>query len=152
MFVKIQDGAVAIYPYSIGQLRRHNPNTSFPKSIPTSMLEDYGVYSVAEADAPSYNDATQRIQISDDPELVDGVWTLTKTVVDLTSDQVTARSEAVASINRKKRDALLVATDHYGLSDVTMTTEMATYRQALRDLPTHANWPHLSDSDFPTKP
>lgn len=116
------------------------------------MLEDYGVYSVAEADAPSYNDATQRIQISDDPELVDGVWTLTKTVVDLTSDQVTARSEAVASINRKKRDALLVATDHYGLSDVTMTTEMATYRQALRDLPTHANWPHLSDSDFPTKP
>ena len=30
--------------------------------------------------------------------------------------------------------------------------EWQTYRQALRDLPTHKNWPNLQDSDWPTKP
>jgi len=29
---------------------------------------------------------------------------------------------------------------------------MTTYRQALRDLPTHENWPNLEDADWPTKP
>ena len=28
----------------------------------------------------------------------------------------------------------------------------ATYRQALRDLPSHSNWPSLEDDDWPTKP
>ena len=35
---------------------------------------------------------------------------------------------------RAKRNALLLQTDFYALSDVTMTTEMTNYRQALRDI------------------
>jgi hypothetical protein len=35
----------------------------------------------------------------------------------------------------KERSKRLKETDHYGLSDNTMTTEMISYRQALRDLP-----------------
>ena len=27
-----------------------------------------------------------------------------------------------------------------------------TYRTALRNLPSHSNWPHLADSDWPTEP
>ena len=48
---------------------------------------------------------------------------------------------------RAERDALLVATDHYALSDVALSSEMSTYRQALRDVPqdnadpTNINWP-----------
>ena len=57
-----------------------------------------------------------------------------------------------ATINRKTRNTLLAETDMYGLSDMTMTAAMTTYRQALRDLPTHANWPNLGDDDWPTKP
>jgi hypothetical protein len=33
-----------------------------------------------------------------------------------------------------------------------MTTEMATYRQALRDITGHANFPYLEDADWPVKP
>jgi len=33
-----------------------------------------------------------------------------------------------------------------------MTSAQTTYRTALRDLPTHSNWPHLEDDDWPTKP
>jgi len=59
---------------------------------------------------------------------------------------------AVAETNRATRNTLLADTDMYGLSDMTMTADMTTYRQALRDLPTHANWPNLGDDDWPTKP
>lgn len=51
---------------------------------------------------------------------------------------------------REKRNQLLAETDFYALSDVTMTTEMSNYRQALRDLPSTTSNP--DDVVFPTKP
>ena len=51
---------------------------------------------------------------------------------------------------REKRNKLLAETDFYALSDVTMTTEMSNYRQALRDLPSTQSNP--DDVVFPTKP
>lgn len=57
---------------------------------------------------------------------------------------------------RRQRNLLLAETDFYALSDVTMSSEMASYRQALRDLPDGAS-PTLTDGvlgnvTFPTKP
>ena len=60
--------------------------------------------------------------------------------------------EVTATSNRNTRNAKLAETDFYALSDVTMSSGMTTYRQALRDLPTHDNWPNLEDADWPTKP
>ena len=57
-----------------------------------------------------------------------------------------------ATSNRSTRDSKLAETDWTGMSDVTMSSDMTTYRQALRDLPTHSNWPDLEDADWPTKP
>jgi len=59
-----------------------------------------------------------------------------------------------AKMHRNKRLELLVETDVYGLSDVIMSDDMKTYRQALRDLPetTKDKWPNIEDSDWPTKP
>ena len=57
-----------------------------------------------------------------------------------------------ATANRATRNAKLAETDFYALSDVTMSSEMQTYRQALRDITSHSNWPNLSDDDWPTKP
>ncbi len=59
---------------------------------------------------------------------------------------------ATAVGHRETRNAKLAETDWTGLSDVTMADNMKTYRQALRDLPTHSNWPNLEDADWPTKP
>ena len=55
-------------------------------------------------------------------------------------------------INRQRRDGLLKETDWMAMSDRTMTAEQTAYRQALRDITSHANWPDLNDSDWPTKP
>ena len=51
---------------------------------------------------------------------------------------------------RKERNELLAATDFYALSDVTMSAEMATYREALRDLP--ASVENSEDVVWPEKP
>jgi hypothetical protein len=56
------------------------------------------------------------------------------------------------AINRDIRNSLLAETDWMAGSDVTMSNDWKTYRQALRDLPTHSNWPDLKDEDWPTKP
>lgn len=34
----------------------------------------------------------------------------------------------------------------------TITAAMTTYRQALRDITAHDNWPNLEGADWPTKP
>ena len=47
------------------------------------------------------------------------------------------------------RNNLLSDTDWWAVSDRTMTSEETAYRQALRDLPDHADWPNI---DWPTKP
>ena len=57
-----------------------------------------------------------------------------------------------ATANRATRDAKLAETDWHGMSDVTMSSEMTTYRQALRDITAHDNWPNLGDDDWPTAP
>ena len=51
---------------------------------------------------------------------------------------------------RTKRNQLLAETDYLALSDVTMSDEMKTYRQALRDLPANTSDP--ANPVWPTKP
>tara|TARA_A100001234_G_scaffold26979_1_gene21082 strand:+ start:700 stop:981 length:282 start_codon:yes stop_codon:yes gene_type:complete len=51
---------------------------------------------------------------------------------------------------RIKRDALLSETDWMANSDVTMSDEWRTYRQALRDIPEQSGFPN--DVTWPTKP
>ena len=56
------------------------------------------------------------------------------------SDKMTAIDAAAPMKElRKQRDAKLVETDWTANSDVTMADNMKTYRQALRDLPAHAD-------------
>lgn len=151
-YVKITNGSVAEYPYSVGKLRRDNPNTSFPKQIPDDMLAAYGVHAVAFTDAPSIDDRTQKREQNAQPTLVDGAWTLGWTTSSKTAEEVQEYDDSVAAGNRAQRDALLAATDYLALTDTTLSAEMASYRQALRDITVHANWPHLADGDWPTKP
>ena len=64
-----------------------------------------------------------------------------------------ARLDAdTAASHRATRDNKLAETDFYALSDVTMSSEMQSYRQSLRDITTHDNWPNLGDDDWPTAP
>ena len=51
---------------------------------------------------------------------------------------------------REKRNQLLAETDYLALSDVTLSEDMRTYRQALRDLPANTSVP--ANPTWPVKP
>ena len=54
---------------------------------------------------------------------------------------------------RDKRNFLLFETDFYALADVTMSEDMTTYRQALRDLPAGKDTvDKVNNATWPTKP
>ena len=73
-------------------------------------------------------------------------------VAEIQSEKSILISDVFPNSHRNKRNALLAETDWWALSDCTMTAEQTAYRQALRDITAHANWPELADSDWPTKP
>lgn len=179
-YVKITNGAVAKYPYSTGQLRRDNPNVSFPRNIPVEIMRRYGMRPVTTEAMPDYNPLTQKVTTATTPtrnvvrlmteeDATDPItnevntdlvgtpiygndWVLTRTVVDLTAEEIAEQDAATAETNRAKRNQLLAETDYFALTDVTMDAAMTSYRQALRDITTHSNWPNLADEDWPTKP
>ena len=51
---------------------------------------------------------------------------------------------------RLTRNNLLSSSDWRGLPDITMSSDWATYRQALRDVPSQSGFPH--DITWPEKP
>ena len=73
LYAKVENGAVVQYPYSIHNLRKDNPNTSFPKTVMDidSMRSDYGIVEVTELSSP----ASETHNMSEGtPELVNGNW------------------------------------------------------------------------------
>ena len=91
-------------------------------------------------------------------KMVDGVS------IQLTAAEETARDteeatwaageddRALASM-REDRNRLLVDTDWYAVSDLTMSDDMTTYRQDLRDLPAgKTTKAHVDAATWPTKP
>ena len=84
--------------------------------------------------------------------------------VELTAEEIAARQaeeaawtagafdRAMADL-RSKRNALLSSTDYLALSDNTLSTEMQTYRQALRDITNEITTiEQVNAVVFPTKP
>jgi hypothetical protein len=91
-------------------------------------------------------------------KLIDGVK------IDLTADEITALENIDTQWNngaldralenlRNKRNSLLHETDWMANSDVTISDEWKTYRQALRDLPSGLDTvAKVNAKEFPTKP
>ena len=148
LLVKATNNTVQQYPYSIGLLRKDNPNTSFPKQVSAADMASFNVYPVTEV-TPTVSDTQKLVKVWT-PTLVGGEWVLAHEAVDLTSDDIAEATAVLAANAREERDALLAATDFYALSDVVMTSEMTTYRSDLRSVPDQENFP--SAITWPTAP
>ena len=135
MFVKITNGQVEKAPYTIGDLRKDNPHKSFPKDIPTSVLEEHGVFAIKETVSPVVDRKTHTY--SWEAQSVNGVWTQVWSTQEL--------AEEVASSNvRNERNRLLTKSDWTQGKDISdsVSTAWATYRQTLRDIPTQDGFPY----------
>ena len=148
LLIKANGSTVQQYPYSVGLLRKENPNTSFPKQVSAEDMASFNVYPVTET-FPTVADTQKLVKVWT-PTLVDGEWVLAHEAVDLTSDDIAEATAVLAANMREKRDSLLAATDFYALSDVVMTSEMTTYRSDLRAVPSQSEFP--TTITWPTAP
>jgi len=152
---------------SQGAIRKENPNMSLPRVWKAATLDALDLDPVLRSPAATttaYQTSVRDGVVQD----ANGNWVENYVARDMfqdtTEDGVTttkAEHEAAyqagldaktAEGHRATRDSKLAETDFYALTDVTLTAEMTTYRQALRDITAHANWPNLNDDDWPTKP
>jgi len=144
MHLKLTNGTPA--KYTLGQLRRDNPQTSFPKLIPDDLLASYDVFPYTRPAAPEYDSLTHRL--TDGAfEQVDGAWSLPYLVEQQPLEQ------AERNI-RSHRDGLLQETDWIVIKSYergqNIPAEWELYRQALRDITEQAGFPY--EVTWPTKP
>lgn len=149
MYIKVNNGVTE--NYTIGQLRRDNPNTSFPRSIPVELLSEYRVYPVTDADRPSIDNRTQRLTRNEQATQVNGAWVYEWTVTDKTAEEIAQYDADEAKEIRATRDEKLTKSDWTQVADAPVDkAAWATYRQALRDIPSQAGFPNTID--WPTQP
>ena len=86
-YVKVLNNTVESYPYTAEMLRNDNRNVSFPRQIPDSLYAEWGIYPVTIVEDPTYDKVTHKIVVGSTPSLVDGVWTINKTVVEMTAEE-----------------------------------------------------------------
>ena len=55
MYVKIANNEVEEFPYTLDQLKRDNPNVSFPETISSGTLASYNVFPVTLTEPPAHD-------------------------------------------------------------------------------------------------
>lgn len=149
-----------------GQWRSHYNNVSLPRVWKAATLDGLNLDAILSSPAATttaYQTSARDGVVQD----ANGNWVENYVARDMFADTTdddgvtTTKSEhetahqatldaTSAKSTRAKRDDLISATDFYALTDVTMPSDMTTYRQALRDITDHANWPYLEEADWPT--
>ena len=152
---------------TVSQFKAQHPNTSFPKQITTEILDGFGYDPVLNGPSATVT-APYGVSVRDGVEQIDGQW-FTKFVAgpvftDTTDDEgnVTTAADNEAAYRagidakaaesvRTERNQKLADTDWTQLADSSAdATAWATYRTALRDLPSTDGWPH--NITWPTEP
>jgi len=99
MYAKIENGAISKFPYSHSQLRRDNPNTSFPSDAlsRSEVQSDFGFVEVVEVSRPVKPGWRS---VEEAPSLSNGTWTqnwklVAKDVGQLFSEEITLVDEPI---------------------------------------------------------
>jgi hypothetical protein len=149
MYVLAPNQIVENFPYSIGDLRKDNPQVSFPANPSLATLAAYNVFPVVSTGA-QYDPATQ-VATQEGCNYTGFRWETAWTVRDMTADEVANRNAGQAASVRAERNDKLASTDWTQLADSTADkAAWATYRQALRDVTEQSGFPWTID--WPTQP
>lgn len=171
MHVKLTNGQPTKFPYTVGDFRRDNPKTSFPKVIPDTILRRHGVFRVTELEKPSHDNLTQNLVRDTMPHKEIIRYLTEEDVTDPITGEVYSDSigqpiygnewfigftvenkpqeEAERNV-RSKRDNLIEETDWRFRSDMNPSQDWIDYCQTLRDIPQQEGFPY--NVIWPTKP
>jgi len=154
-----------------GEIRRSMPNTSLPRVWTADICEFLGIDPVLAAPAPAASGEYKVVSRNGVTQDANGNWVQAYVERDMFSDYTdedgtahtkaeqeeayTARKDAeAATAARATRDGLIASCDWMAIKafegGTTVSTEWATYRQALRDVSAQAGFPN--DITWPEKP
>lgn len=133
--------------YSLNQLRRDNPRTSFPNNITQQMLESFNVYPYTRPEVPEVDNLCYNVTDGEFLQDGDGNWILPYITSPIPEQQ--------AAFNiRQRRDSMLAETDWLVIrsieTQIPLDSNMQAYRQALRDITSQSGFPY--SVEWPTKP
>jgi hypothetical protein len=161
-----------------GEVRRMHSNTSLPKVWDANVCASLGIDPVLAAPKPDTTGYTQAVRNGATQD-AKGNWVYSWSVVDMFQDytddegvthtkaeqeaayQADLDAKAAKSV-RTQRDKLLAESDWVTVKAVDQNAQDSlgiqvpqvwlTYRQALRDITDHENFPYLEESDWPVSP
>jgi hypothetical protein len=136
------DGTLKRYPYTLTDLRRDNPNTSFPPNISDEVAQSFGVYPVEATEQPPYDHTVNldRTAIKQGEQWVEE-WISTPA----TPEEIAERTDSKAAEVRSIRNQKLADSDWTQLADSPLDPDgkgaWALYRETLRMIPQQAGFP-----------
>ena len=129
-----------------GTIQKLFPNTSFGAAGPNAdFLTENSVVELVET--LSYTTPTQKLSTVD--AYVEGGKAYNVKVENTTAEEQTALTDQKWIAIRLERDRRLQITDWRASSDLTLSDDWKTYRQALRDVPTQSDPYNIT---WPTEP
>jgi hypothetical protein len=154
-----------------GEIRRSMPNTSLPRVWTADICDSLGIDPVLAAPAPAASGEYKVVSRNGVVQDANGNWVEAYVERDMFADYVdeegvtvtkasqeeayTARKDAeAATAARAERDKLIASCDWMAIKafegGTTVSTEWATYRQALRDVSAQEGFPN--SVTWPEKP
>ena len=159
MYAEVHGSTLIQFPYTYGSLMAENPFTNYGdephlpsvfSTTETAIQRGYSLVEVTIQPEPTVNSHTQKLE-QQSPALRDGLWSIGWNVIDKTADEMAAETANKASSVRSDRNGRLSACDWTQLADAPIDkAAWATYRGALRDVPSQAGFPW--DISWPEAP
>jgi hypothetical protein len=144
-YFKLTNGAPT--PYSLGQLRKDNPEHGFPLRPTDEWLADWDVYPYTVAETPDHDPITEKVVDDGFSQGETGAWFLNRRVVQRPEEQVAQTIRTMRDQKLRDTDWLVIRAAETG---VPLSDAWSAYRQALRDVPSQAGFPY--NVTWPTEP
>lgn len=131
ILVKVIDGEIIQFPYSLEALRLEYPNVSFPYEPSEDILNAHNAYTVRYFPYPAYDARTQIINIANTPILIDGIWSIKHEVINKTDENIqlhddseikTLRTRILSEVDNKTNEFIMYGFIYNGLK-VRLTIE-----------------------------
>jgi hypothetical protein len=111
MHIYAPNGIAEIYPYSIGQLQKDNPQVSFPRNPSDALLASHDVFPVSRTDRPAHDLITQNLS-ERTPEKIEGVWVQVWEISDASPEEIEQRrSTQLEGIRQHRAEAYRAESD-----------------------------------------
>lgn len=133
MYIYAPNETTETYPYSIGQLRKDNPQVSFPQNPSNTLLAEWNVYPVAPTEHPNYDAETQRVS-EGKPRLINDTWTQTWVITNKSAEELNAEL-----LNWRKKVKVSPLQFRRALRQSGLSTQVASYI-ATQDPDTQDAW------------